>query len=96
MAPFLFSATRRLLRESFADPSEELPRRIAAKPQLYGLVRAAALAALAAPAEPALDGGAQAAAPAGPASADGRPRGIRRMLSSRSSMGGNTDVSKLT
>ncbi len=46
MAPFLFGATKRLLRESFGDPSSELPRRIAAKPQLYGLVRAATAAAL--------------------------------------------------
>lgn len=41
LAPFLFGTTKRLLTESFADPNGELPRRIVAKPQLYGMVRRA-------------------------------------------------------
>ena len=41
LSPFLFNATKRLLRESFASADAELPLRIAAKPGLYGLIRAA-------------------------------------------------------
>lgn len=41
MSPFLFKSTKRLLSESFASDSAELPRRIAANVELYGLIRAA-------------------------------------------------------
>lgn len=41
LAPFLFGATKRLLVESFANPDGQLLRRIAAKPELYGMVRKA-------------------------------------------------------
>ena len=41
MSPFLFGSTKRLLSESFASDSAQLPQRIAAKPELYGLICAA-------------------------------------------------------
>ena len=41
LSPLLFMSTKRLLSESFASDSAQLPRRIAAKPVLYSLIRAA-------------------------------------------------------
>lgn len=41
MSPWMFKSTKRLLSESFASDSAQLPQRIAAKPELYGLIRAA-------------------------------------------------------
>lgn len=53
LSPFLFNATKRLLRESFASTDAELSRRIAAKPQLYDKIRDAEAAAIAAAGRPA-------------------------------------------
>lgn len=47
LSPFLFNATKRLLRESFASSTADLPQRIAAKPQLYDLIRQAEREAIA-------------------------------------------------
>lgn len=47
LSPFLFKATKRLLAESFADRSAELPRRIDAKAELYDLIRSAEQEAIA-------------------------------------------------
>lgn len=39
LAPYIFNQMKKVLDGSFADPQGEYSRRIAAQPQLYGLVR---------------------------------------------------------
>ena len=38
MSPFVYNATRDMLASSFKSPDMELPRRMAANPQLYAKV----------------------------------------------------------
>lgn len=47
LSPFLCKSTKRLVAESFASDTAELPRRIAAQPEVYEAIRNAEREAIA-------------------------------------------------